>query len=94
MEQTSECELNAMNECGFVSQVPTDIEIARAQTPKDIEVVAKEVGLSNAEVDLFGKKKAKVSLTTLDRLQDVKNGRYVIVAGEFIAKHFDKVEFL
>ena len=46
--------------------------------------MAKEVGLSNAEVDLFGKKKAKVSLATLDRLQDVQNGRYVIVAGKLI----------
>ena len=64
--------------------MPTDIEIARAQIPKDIEVVAKEVGLNNAEVDLFGKKKAKVSLATLDRLQDVQNGRYVIVAGKLI----------
>ena len=64
-----------------LEKVPSDIEIARAQTPKDISMVAKEVGLNKAEVDLFGKKKAKVSLSTMDRLKDVTNGRYVIVAG-------------
>ena len=32
-------------------------------------------------MDLYGKKKAKVSLTTLERLKSRKNGKYVVVAG-------------
>ena len=63
-------------------QVPSDIEVASAQTPKNIDLVAKEVGLLPSEVDLYGKKKAKVALSTLERLKDRKNGKYVIVAGE------------
>ena len=30
---------------------------------------------------MYGKKKAKVSLSVLDRLQGRKNGKYVVVAG-------------
>lgn len=35
----------------------------------------------SSEVDLYGKKKAKVSLSVVDRLQARKNGKYVVVAG-------------
>ena len=59
----------------------SDIEIALSQTPKDIGLLASEIGLLPAEVDLYGKKKAKVSLSVLDRLQDVQNGKYVVVTG-------------
>ena len=62
-------------------QVPSDIEVASAQTPKNIEVLASEVGLIPSEVDLYGKKKAKVALSTLERLKNRNNGKYVIVAG-------------
>ena len=64
-----------------LDKVPSDIEVARAQTPKDVDVLAAEIGLLPAEVDLYGKKKAKVSLTTLERLSSRKTGRYVCVAG-------------
>ena len=43
-------------------------KVARAQTPKDVNDLAAEIGLLPSEVDLYGKKKAKVSLSTLDRL--------------------------
>lgn len=62
-------------------QVPADIEIARAQTPKDVAVLANEIGLLASELDLYGKKKAKVSLGALERLQDRKNGKYIVVTG-------------
>ena len=55
--------------------------MARAQTPKDVDVLASEIGLLPSEVDLYGKKKAKVSLSTLERLASRKTGRYVCVAG-------------
>ena len=47
-------------------------------------MLAKEVGLLPSEVDLYGKKKAKIALSTLDRLKDRNNGKYVIVAGKLI----------
>ena len=59
----------------------SDIDIAQAQTPKDIGVLAKEVNLLQDEVDLYGKKKAKVSLRVLDRLKQQVDGRYVVVTG-------------
>merc|ERR1712130_64760 len=64
-----------------LEKVPSDIEVARAQTPKDISVLAQEIGLLPSEVDLYGKKKAKVSLSTLNRLSSRKDGKYVVVAG-------------
>ncbi len=42
-----------------LEKVPSDIEVASAQTPKDVAMLAEEVGLMPAEVDLYGKKKAK-----------------------------------
>ncbi len=59
----------------------SDIEIAMSQTPKDVSILAGEIGLLSSEVDLYGKKKAKVSLSVLDRLKDQPNGKYVVVAG-------------
>ena len=59
----------------------SDIKIASSQTPKDIWDLAAEVGLLPQEVDLYGKKKAKVSLKVLERLQDRQNGKYVVVTG-------------
>ncbi|XP_053696503.1 C-1-tetrahydrofolate synthase, cytoplasmic [Sabethes cyaneus] len=64
-----------------LEQVPSDIEIARSQTPKDIAVLASEIGLIPSEVSLYGDKKAKISLKTLDRLKNEQNGKYVVVAG-------------
>ncbi|KAK3865534.1 hypothetical protein Pcinc_028863 [Petrolisthes cinctipes] len=64
-----------------LEKVPSDIEVARAQTPKDVGEVADEIGLLENEVDLYGKKKAKVSLSVLQRLAHQKNGKYVVVAG-------------
>ncbi|XP_066282488.1 C-1-tetrahydrofolate synthase, cytoplasmic-like isoform X3 [Branchiostoma lanceolatum] len=63
------------------SPVPSDIEVATAQTPKNVDDLAREIGLQPHEVDLYGKKKAKVSLSVLDRLKDVPNGKYVVVTG-------------
>ena len=65
----------------FFTQVPTDIDVARGQLPKDIDYLAKEIGLLPSELDLYGKKKAKVSLDVLERLQTREDGKYVVVAG-------------
>ncbi|XP_017026666.1 C-1-tetrahydrofolate synthase, cytoplasmic isoform X1 [Drosophila kikkawai] len=61
--------------------VPSDIVIARAQKPKDIAWLAKEIGLEAREVSLYGSKKAKISLSVLERLADKEAGNYVVVAG-------------
>lgn len=61
--------------------VPSDIEIATAQTPKPIATLAEEIGVSQSELELYGKTKAKVGLEILDRLAHRHDGKYVVVAG-------------
>lgn len=55
--------------------------IARAQEPKNIGQLAEEIGLLASEVQQYGPKKAKVSLSAIRRLAAVKKGKYVVVAG-------------
>ncbi|KAH0622381.1 hypothetical protein JD844_024642 [Phrynosoma platyrhinos] len=64
-----------------LSPVPSDIEISRAQTPKAIDVLAKEIGLLTDETEVYGQTKAKVRLSLLERLKDQPGGKYVLVAG-------------
>ncbi|WFD41237.1 uncharacterized protein MJAP1_004234 [Malassezia japonica] len=69
------------NPLELVRPVPSDIEIARAQTPKPIGAVAQEIGLLKSELELYGNTKAKVALSVLERLQHRTNGKYIVVAG-------------
>ncbi|KAI9509384.1 C-1-tetrahydrofolate synthase [Russula earlei] len=62
-------------------KVPADIEIAMEQTPKPILQLAQEVGLLAYELENYGRYKAKVELTVLERLQHRKNGKYVVISG-------------
>lgn len=59
----------------------SDLEIAKAQLPKNIASLAREIDLLPDEVELYGKKKAKISLKVLNRLKGSPNGKYVVVAG-------------
>ena len=59
----------------------SDIDIAQSQVPKDIGALSDEINLLPEEVDFYGKKKAKVSLSILNRLADQPNGKYVVVTG-------------
>ena len=61
--------------------VPSDIEIAMAQTPKLVADLAREIGVLPTELEQYGPYKAKVALTILDRLQHRRNGKYIVVAG-------------
>ncbi|CAR29557.1 hypothetical protein ZYGR_0AD02400 [Zygosaccharomyces rouxii] len=61
--------------------VPSDFEISRARKPKDISEVALEAGILPSELEPYGSTKAKVNLKILDRLQNRKNGKYVLVTG-------------
>ncbi|XP_056342203.1 monofunctional C1-tetrahydrofolate synthase, mitochondrial [Oenanthe melanoleuca] len=64
-----------------LSPVPSDIEISRAQSPKAVDVLAKEIGLLTDEFEIYGQTKAKVRLSLLERLKDQPDGKYVLVAG-------------
>ncbi|KDE06679.1 C-1-tetrahydrofolate synthase, cytoplasmic [Microbotryum lychnidis-dioicae p1A1 Lamole] len=61
--------------------VPSDIAIAKAQTPKPIDVLASEIGIPNHDLEMYGKYKAKVKLEILDSLKHRRNGKYIVVAG-------------
>ncbi|OSD08637.1 FTHFS-domain-containing protein [Trametes coccinea BRFM310] len=65
----------------ILEKVPSDIEIAMAQTPKPIAELAHELGLHPDEVELYGKYKAKVELSVLKRLEHRKDGKYIIISG-------------
>lgn len=60
--------------------VPSDIEIARKAKKKLIVDIAKDLGLSEDDISLYGKYKAKVDLEVLDRLKDKKSGHLVLVS--------------
>ena len=62
-----------------VNPVPSDIEIAQAAELLPIVEVAQSVGLSEDDIDLFGKWKAKVHLDVLKKFKDRPNGKYVDV---------------
>ncbi|XP_071006943.1 monofunctional C1-tetrahydrofolate synthase, mitochondrial isoform X2 [Oncorhynchus clarkii lewisi] len=64
-----------------LSPVPSDIEISRAQTPKPVDQLAQEIGLLQEETEAYGRTKAKVRLSLLDRLREQPDGKYVVVAG-------------
>lgn len=59
--------------------VPSDIEIAQEAKMRPILEVALEAGLREDELDLYGKYKAKVHLSVLERLADRPNGKYIDV---------------
>jgi formate--tetrahydrofolate ligase len=57
----------------------SDLEIAQAATMKPIVEIARGVGISEDDIDYFGRWKAKVHLDVLARLQDRPNGKYIDV---------------
>ena len=63
------------------TNVPSDIEISLAQTPKPITQLAQEIGIFPLELESYGQYKAKVDLDLLKRLDHRKNGKYVVISG-------------
>ncbi len=59
--------------------VPSDIEIAQEAKLKPILQVARELGIRESELELFGPFKAKVKLEILERLKGRPNGKYIDV---------------
>ena len=65
----------------LLEKIPSDIEIAMAQTPKPIVQLATEIGIHHTELESYGKYKAKVELSVLDRLAHRKDGKYIVISG-------------
>lgn len=57
----------------------TDVEIAQAAQPKLITDVARDLGLSDEDLELYGRYKAKVSLSVLEETADRPDGKLVLV---------------
>lgn len=58
---------------------PSDIEIAQKANMKDIREIAKQCGILEEELELYGKYKAKISLDIFKRLENKKDGKLVLV---------------
>jgi formate--tetrahydrofolate ligase len=58
---------------------PSDLEIAQAATLRPIADVARDLGLQDDEVELYGRYKAKIDLAALERLRERPLGKYVVV---------------
>jgi methylenetetrahydrofolate dehydrogenase (NADP+)/methenyltetrahydrofolate cyclohydrolase/formyltetrahydrofolate synthetase len=59
--------------------VPSDIEIAQEAQMRPIVEVAADLGLTEDDLDLYGKYKAKVHLDVLERFKDRPQGKYIDV---------------
>ena len=57
----------------------SDIEIAQSVTPVPVGEIATELGLSEQEVEFYGRYKAKVELSVFDRLREKPDGKLVLV---------------
>lgn len=57
----------------------SDIEIAQSTAMKPIIEIAESLGLTEDDIELYGKYKAKVSLDVWERLKDKPSGKLVLV---------------
>ena len=55
----------------------SDVQIAQSTKLRPITDIAKELQLHEDELELYGRYKAKLSLSVLDRLQDAPNGKLI-----------------
>jgi formate--tetrahydrofolate ligase len=66
---------------GEDAPMKTSLEIAQEAVLQPIEQIAERAGLEADEIEPYGRYKAKVSLSVLDRLKDVKDAKVVCVTG-------------
>jgi methylenetetrahydrofolate dehydrogenase (NADP+)/methenyltetrahydrofolate cyclohydrolase/formyltetrahydrofolate synthetase len=59
--------------------VPSDIEIAQAATLRPIKEVAESVGLTEDDLDYYGRYKAKIHLDVLGKFKGRPQGKYIDV---------------
>ena len=57
----------------------TDVQIAQEAQMKPIVEVASQLDISDDELELYGKYKAKISPVVLERLKDRPNGKLILV---------------
>ena len=57
----------------------TDVQIAQSAEMKPIKEIAEQLGLGEEDLELYGKYKAKISLETISKVKDNKNGKLVLV---------------
>ena len=57
----------------------TDIEIAQKAKLRKISEIAEEIGLTDDEYEQYGKYKAKVELSVLEKYKDKKDGKLILV---------------
>ena len=67
--------MRGYEEAPLTTTYKSDIEIAQEATLKPIVDVAKDIGLSEDDIDLYGKYKAKIHLDVLDRYADKPNDK-------------------
>ncbi len=59
------------------TKMPSSLEIAQQATLRPIAELAEEIGLEDDEVELYGRYKAKVDLSVLDRLRDRPDAKLI-----------------
>ena len=57
----------------------TDIQIAQAAQKENIVEIAKKIGLTEDDIEQYGKYKAKVNLDVLQKRKDKPNGKLILV---------------
>ena len=61
------------------TSVKSDIEIAQQSYIKPIKEVAETIGLTEDDLEFYGKYKAKLSFETLEKLKTKKSGKVILV---------------
>ena len=56
-----------------------DVEIARNTKLEKISEIAEKIGITEEELEPYGRYKAKISLKAFDRLKEKKNGKLILV---------------
>ena len=57
-----------------------DIEIAQNNTMEEITSIAKKLNLSEDELELYGKYKAKIALDAIEKRKDAQEGKLILVS--------------
>jgi formate--tetrahydrofolate ligase len=61
--------------------VKSSLEIAQEAVLEPIESIAEQAGLDAGEIEPYGRYKAKIPLSVLDRLDGLPDGKLICVAG-------------
>jgi formyltetrahydrofolate synthetase len=61
--------------------MPTSLQIAQEAALQPIEEIADQIGLEPEEVEPYGRYKAKITLSALDRLSSAAQGKLICVSG-------------